>query len=363
MADLHPSLLKRKIIHVDMDAFFASVEIRDNPALRGRPIVVGGSPTSRGVVSTASYEARKFGIRSAMPCSRAAALCPQAIFLPPRFDAYCEVSRDIRKIFSEYSNLVEPMSLDEAYIDVTNNPQGLYAVKIAQEIRRKVFEVTSLTCSVGVAPNKLVAKIASDVNKPNGITVVLPEQVEAFMKNLPMRKISGIGPVSEKKLESAGIRICCDLWKYSQEELEDKFDHWGEWLWYVSRGIDERPVESFYIRKSLGKEETYPTDILDIAVVISHIKEIAAEVADSLVKKNIKGRTITLKIKYADFTQITRSQSIEAPTNDVAIIEDVAKTQLSKTEVGKKKVRLIGVSVSNLDGETTTLIGSDDEDD
>lgn len=350
--DPHPSLLKRKIIHVDMDAFFAAVETRDNPSLKGKPIVVGGLPTARGVVSTASYEARKFGIHSAMACSQAQKLCPSVIFVPPRFDAYQEVSNQIRTIFREYTDLVEPMSLDEAYLDVTQNKHDLYAVKIAQEIKRKVFETTTLTCSVGVAPNKMIAKIASDANKPNGITVVLPDQVLKFVEHLPLRKISGVGPVTERRLAQAGFKVCSDVWKYSLDELEEKFETSANWLWEISRGIDESPVDISYERKSLGHEQTFPQDILDKNELIKRIEVVAAEVCEELKERNLQGRTITLKVKYANFEQITRAQSIKDVTNKVEDVSNIACQLVEKTEIGKRKVRLIGVSVSNLVGET-----------
>lgn len=338
-----------------MDAFYASIEMRDNPALRGRPVVVGGSPNSRGVVCTGNYEARKFGVHSAMACSRAAKLCPQAVFLPPRFEVYTEVSRQLREIFRAYTPLVEPMSLDEAYLDVTDNSLGLYAVQIAKRIKDDVLKATRLTCSAGVAPNKLLAKIASDMKKPNGLTIVLPAAAAAFMRDLPVRKIPGVGPVTEKRLAEHGIQFCRDILGQSQERLEDMLGSFGPWLLDAALGIDESPVDATFVRKSLGKEETFPTDISDLAVLHRHIDELSADVAESLQERDIKGRTVVLKVKYDDFTQITRCSSQALPINDVMSIAAVAKSLLLKTEAGRRKVRLLGVTVSKLEGDTTEV--------
>lgn len=346
--DIHPSLLERKIIHFDMDAFYASVEIRDDPSLKGKPVVVGGSPDSRAVVTTASYEARKYGVRSAIPCSQAARLCPQAIFIRPNFEKYRAVSEAIRRIFRKYTPLIEPLSLDEAYLDVTNNEHGFYAVKIAKLIQEEVFETLHLTGSAGVAPNKLLAKIASDMRKPHGLTAVLPEQAQSFMGPLPLRKICGIGPVTEKKLSEVGLRICRDVWRYSLGELEDKVGNMAAWLYDGSRGLDERPVETSWERKSLGREETFSADILDVTALWDELNGLAESVVSDLHDEGLLGRTVTLKVRYGDFKRITRSQSLPAPVNDVGTIRDIAKSLLDKTEAGRRRIRLLGISVSNL---------------
>lgn len=345
---VHPSLLLKKIIHIDMDAFYASVEIRDNPDLAGKPVVVGGSPQSRGVVCTASYEARKFGIRSAMACSQAHRLCPKAVFIRPNFSKYREVSEKIREIFSRYTKLIEPLSLDEAYLDVTGHE--LYAVKIASLIRQQVYEETKLTCSAGVAPNKMIAKIASDINKPNGITIVLPDQVLAFMENLPLRKINGIGPATEKRLQAEGFNLCKDIWPYTVYELHEKLgDRMGDWLHKRSRGIDDRAVSTSRKRKSLGTEDTFAKDIKDKATIQGEIKRIGESVAESLQSRSFVGKTVTLKVKYADFKQITRSLTLDYYTNSANDIILAANDLLEKTEAGQKPVRLLGISMSKLE--------------
>jgi DNA polymerase IV len=345
---IHPSLLRRKIIHFDMDAFYASIEMRDDPHLRGRPVVVGGSPNSRAVVCTANYEARRFGIRSAMACSRAARLCPQAIFISPNFQKYSAVSHEIRKIFLNYSPKIEPLSLDEAYIDVTDHLNGRYAVKIAKQIQDEVLSTTQLTGSAGVAPNKLLAKIASDMRKPHGLTAVMPAQALDFMGPLPLRKIHGIGPVSEKRLAEAGLHHCRDVWKYSREELIAHIGNYGDWLYDASRGIDDREVETSWVRKSLGREETFSTDILEIPQILSELKSIAIAVTQDLHDDLLQGRTITLKIRYDDFTRITRSRTLKECTNDPSVIESTASELLSLTDAGRRKIRLVGISISNL---------------
>jgi DNA polymerase-4 len=347
--EVHPSLLKRKIIHVDMDAFYASVEVRDNPALADKPLVIGGSPQSRAVVCTASYEARKFGIRSAMSCSRAYRLCPQAIFLPPNFSAYTAASEKIRAIFARYTDLIEPLSLDEAYLDVTLNQSGLFATQIAKAIQAAVRDELHLSCSVGVGPNKLIAKIASDLRKPGGITVVVPERVLEFMENLDVRKIFGVGPATEKRLHEIGISKCRDLWDVPIKKLEAQLGSFAHWIADAARGIDEREVETSWERKSLGREETFAADILDMPLLKQALMNLSKDVAESLAEEEFVGRTIVLKVKYADFQQITRSHSLPSATASSEEIFTCAQKLLSeKTEAGKRKIRLVGVSVSNL---------------
>ncbi len=349
MDAVHPSLLERKIVHFDMDAFYASIEIRDDPSLKDRPLVIGGSPNSRGVVCTASYAARKFGIRSAMPCSQAARLCPTAVFLPPDFPKYQQASREIRAIFAQYTSLIEPLSLDEAYLDVTHNAQGLLATKLAKLMQEQIHEELKLTGSAGVAPNKLLAKIASDINKPKGLAVILPQQVRRFMEHLPLRRIHGIGPASDKRLQQLGLVLCRDVWQRQAGELEAQLGSMGRWIWERAHGLDDRPVEVERERKSLGKEDTFPADILDLDQLIGELRAIARSVAEALQKRSLKGKTITVKCKYADFNQVTRSQSLPLATDAVEILQTVACDLLRQTEAGRRRVRLLGVSVANFE--------------
>ncbi|MEY4064322.1 MAG: polymerase, partial [Pseudomonadota bacterium] len=279
---VHPSLLKRKIIHVDMDAFYAAVEIRDNPELNGKPVVIGGSPQSRAVVCTSSYEARKFGIRSAMSCAQAFRQCPQAIFLPPNFSKYSEVSRQIRAIFARYTHLIEPLSLDEAFLDVTDNVQGLYASQIGRAIQSAVAEELQLSCSVGVAPNKLVAKIASDFRKPAGITIVPPEKVAAFMRALAVRKIFGVGPATEKRLHQIGLKTCEDVLNIPLITLEHQLGSFAHWIHNAAQGIDERRVNTHRERKSLGREETFAEDIASLPPLLEELNTLAEKVSRDL---------------------------------------------------------------------------------
>jgi DNA polymerase-4 len=349
MGAVHPSLLERKIIHFDMDAYYASIEIRDDPSLKDKPLVIGGSPQSRAVVCTASYVARKYGIKSAMPCSQAARLCPEAVFLAPNFHKYHKVSQEIRAIFHQYTHWIEPLSLDEAYLDVTHNERGLYAIKIARLIQEQIHDELKLTGSAGVAPNKLLAKIASDINKPKGLTVILPDQVRRFMEHLPLRRIHGVGPASDKRLQQAGLSYCRDVWKRDPDELERLLGSMGRWIWERSQGIDDRPVEVERERKSLGKEDTFATDILDLDVLIKELRALSQEVADALQRRGLRGKTITVKCKYADFHQVTRSRSLSTATDEASLIEEVACELLRQTEAGQRKVRLLGVSVANFE--------------
>lgn len=352
---IHPSLYLRKIIHFDMDAFYASIEIRDNPSLKGRPVVVGGSPKSRGVVCTASYEARRFGIHSAMPCSKAARLCPDAIFLKPDFSKYSRVSDQIRGIFRQYTAIIEPLSLDEAYLDVTNNSQGLFAVKIAKMIQEDIRRHLGLSGSAGVAPNKLLAKIASDLRKPGGISVVLPEQVHSFMGPLPLRKIHGIGPVTNAKLQAVGYNQCRDIWAIPLHLLEKQIGNLAPWLFNASRGIDERPLQTTWERKSLGKEETFQRDSMDTRELEQKLFGLCLGIVEDLAQEDLQGRTITLKVKYNDFRRITRSRSLPHPTGELAAIFNTAKDLLGHTEAGQRAVRLLGISLSNLEKTVSVL--------
>ncbi|MCP4352182.1 MAG: DNA polymerase IV [Desulfobacterales bacterium] len=338
----------RKIIHIDMDAFYASVEQRDRPELKGKPVIVGGDPDKRGVVAACSYEARKFGIHSAMSSKRASKLCPQAVFIRSRFEAYRAVSARIREVFHEYTDLVEPLSLDEAFLDVTENKKGMkFATQIAREIKQEIFERTSLTGSAGVSFNKFLAKVASDFDKPDGLTVVTPGQADEFIAKLPIRKFFGVGKVTEKKMLDMGIKTGTDLKKMDKELLTRLFGKPGEYFYSIVHGQDNRPVEPNRIRKSLGKETTLYEDIDDKEQMAEILEQIALQVENSLKKHNLKGMTITLKIKFSDFQTVTRSATTAEYVQDAAIIMEHIRTLLANTEAGIKKVRLLGITVSN----------------
>jgi DNA polymerase-4 len=339
----------RKIIHIDMDAFYASVEQRDNPEYKGKPLVVGGLPTGRsGVVATASYEARKFGIRSAMPSKTALQLCPHALFVLPRFDAYKEVSGKIREIFSRYTDLIEPLSLDEAYLDVTIDKLNIgSAIEIATQIKKAIKDELQLTASAGVSINKFVAKIASDINKPDGLKFIGPSAIESFMENLPVEKFYGVGKVTAAKMKTMGLHTGADLKRLSQEELVQHFGKAGRFYYQIVRGIDERVVQTHRETKSLAAEDTFAYDLTTTAEMETELDKIAGLVYNRLLKKNLQGRTITLKIKYSDFRQITRNKSFVAPVSDLDIIRTVAKQLLAATSPEGKLIRLLGIAVSN----------------
>jgi DNA polymerase-4 len=345
----------RKIIHIDMDAFYASVEQRDRAELRGQPVIVGGDPKSRGVVAACSYEAREFGIHSAMASSTAYRLCPDAVFIRPRFDVYRAVSSEIRKIFCEYTDLVEPLSLDEAFLDVTENYMNMAsATLIAREIKKKIFNRTGkLTASAGVSFNKFIAKVASDMNKPDGITVITPDMADEFIDELPIRKFFGVGKVTEEKMLNVGIKTGADLKRYKKEQLVQMFGKSGSYFYNIAHGMDDRPVEPNRIRKSIGKETTFIEDIDDTNQMVEILENIADRLENSLIKHEAKGRTITLKLKYFDFHSITRSVTIDGPADSAAVIMEYVRPLLSKTEAGKKKVRLLGISISNFDDQET----------
>jgi len=344
----------RKIIHIDMDAFYASVEQRDRPEFKGKAVIVGGEPDSRGVVAACSYEARKFGIHSAMSCSRAYKLCPHAVFLRPRFDAYKRVSHEIRQVFFEYTDLVEPLSLDEAFLDVTVNKKDISsATEIAGEIKRKIFERTDgLTASAGVSFNKFLAKVASDFRKPDGLTVITPERAPAFIDHLPVGRIFGVGKVTEKKMHQLGINRGADLKKFKKEELLSLFGKAGSYFYKIVHGKDDRPVVSHHIRKSVGKETTLEEDIDDINVMHDVLSLLAEKIEKYFDSESQKGKTITLKVKYHDFTQVTRSLTIDKYISSKDQMMDLIIPLLSSTEAGKKKVRLLGMSISNFSDKT-----------
>ncbi len=344
-----PQLSHRKIIHIDMDAFYASVEQRDNPELRGKPLVVGGLPEGRGgVVATASYEARKFGIRSAMPSKQALQLCPHAIFVRPRFPAYKEASQRIREIFGRYTDLIEPLSLDEAYLDVTNDKLNIgSAIEIAKQIKQAIKDELQLTASAGVSINKFVAKIASDINKPDGLTFIGPSSIESFMEKLPVEKFYGVGKVTAKKMKNLGLHLGADLKKLTHDEIVRHFGKPGRFYYQIVRGIDDREVQPHRETKSSGAEDTFAYDLTTIEEMETELDKIATLVADRLQRYNLKGRTITLKIKYNDFKQITRNKSFLSPVADLETISTTAKQLLAATNPQDKKIRLLGISLSN----------------
>ena len=337
----------RKIIHVDMDAFFASVEQRDNPELRGKPVAVGhGGP--RGVVAAASYEARKFGVHSAMPSLTAMRLCPELIFIKHRFEVYTSVSRQIREIFLRYTDLVEPLSLDEAYLDVTWNKIGLpSATLIAQRIKREILEATQLTASAGVSYNKFLAKLASDVDKPDGLTVILPEQALEFLGKMPIEKFYGVGPATAEKMHQMGVRTGAELRDLSEEILVRAFGKAGSYYFEAARGIDHREVTPSRERKSLGAERTFERDLVTEEDMLKRLDPITREVWEDLEKRDLHGRTVTLKIKYADFVQRTRSHSPGATVEDLETLWKIIRRLLREPELPRKPVRLLGVTVSH----------------
>jgi len=343
-----PKSIQRKIIHIDMDAFYAAVEQRDFPQYRNKPIVVGGSPDGRGVVATASYEARKFGIHSAMSARRAIQLCPEAIFVRPRFDAYKSVSVHIREIFSRYTDLIEPLSLDEAYLDVTADKLDIgSALEIAKQIKDAIRDELNLSASAGVSSNKFVAKIASDMNKPDGLTFIGPSKIERFMEKLPVEKFFGVGKVTADRMKKMGLHNGADLKQLSEKEMILKFGKAGAFYYKIVRGIDDRPVRPDRITKSLGAEDTFEQDIESVEEMFTELEQIAEKVTARLEKNKLKGKTLTLKVKFGDFTQITRSFSFNTPIGDYISIITAAKELLLKAELEGSKVRLLGISLSN----------------
>ena len=341
---------QRKIIHIDMDAFYASIEQRDKPSLKGKPVIVGGNPQSRGVVATCSYEAREYGIHSAMPCKTAYKRCPYAIFVRPRFEVYKQVSYEIREIFYKYTDLVEPLSLDEAFLDVTENKLNIkYATDVAKMIKKEIYEKTGLTASAGVSYNKFLAKLASDYNKPNGLTVIREDNAQSFLDNLPIRKFFGIGKVTQKTLKGLGVENGYDLRQMEINELEFIFKNRGYLFYQLARGIDNREVEPHRERKSIGAETTLTENLdLEDEKLINILDELCEEVANRAKYLKKMGRTVTLKIKYGDFRQITRSASL---TNPIYTHEDIRTNIFNlfkNIEHNHKGIRLIGVTLFNL---------------
>ena len=340
----------RKIIHIDMDAFYASVEQRDNKELRGKPVIVGGSPESRGVVATCSYEARKFGIHSAMPSKVAYVRCPHAIFVPPRFDVYHKVSYEIREIFKRYTDIIEPLSLDEAYLDVTENKKGIeYASIIAKRIKHDIYKEIGITSSAGVSYNKFLAKIASDYQKPNGLTVITPEKAQEFIDKLPIKKFFGIGKVTEKTLKMMGINNGYDLRNMDLIQLETIFKKKGYDMYNFARGIDHRSVKVSRERKSVGAESTFISNVnFDSDELNEHIKEVVKDVYMRLNSINKSGKTITVKVKYEDFQQVTKRHTLKIPIHTYDDILGNTNVLIEKIKDKNKQIQLIGVSISNL---------------
>jgi len=342
----------RKIIHVDMDAFYASVEQRDNPELRGKPIAVGGAE-ARGVVAAASYEARAFGVRSAMPSVTAKRKCPDLVFVKPRFDVYKSVSLDIRAIFSEYTPLVEPLSLDEAYLDVTENLKGIeIATEIALEIREKIKAVTGLNASAGISYNKFLAKMASDLNKPNGQAVITPKNGPGFVAALPVKKFHGVGPATAEKMLRLGIETGADLRGKDLAFLVSHFGKSGPYYYGIARGIDDRQVKPDRVRKSVGAEDTFASDIHAYGPAMDGMMPLIAKVWRYCEANSIAAKTVTLKVKYSDFTQITRSRTLAKGLSSEGAIEDGIRLLLEGVFPVSKGIRLLGVTLSSLEPRT-----------
>jgi DNA polymerase IV len=345
----------RRILHIDMDAFYASVEQRDRPELRGKPVAVGGRPEGRGVVAAASYEARKFGVKSAIPMSRAVRLCPHLMIVRPDFAKYRAASEKVFDIFRSVTPLVEPLSLDEAYLDVTENAWGEPLGKVvAQRLKAEIKAATSLTASAGVAPNKFLAKIASAWRKPDGLTVIAPERMETFLQQLPVDALWGVGPVTAERLRERGITRLVDVRTTDPEVLREAVGSGADWLRQLADGHDDRPVVSEYEPKSSGSENTFSQDLTDILEIRLAIDEMARDAAQWLARRELLCRTVTIKVRYSDFTTVTRSHSAP-PTRDAENLAQRAVALLDKTEAGRRPVRLLGASVHNLiDPDTPT---------
>jgi len=334
-----------------MDCFYAAVHVRDDPALRGRPVVIGGNPEGRGVVAAANYEVRRFGVHSAMPAAEARRRCPHAVFIKPEFPRYREESEAIFAIFRELTPLVQAVSIDEGYLDVTEHLEGFgSATSVAEEIRRRVRSERGLTVSVGVAPNKLAAKIASDHGKPDGLVVVRPGRVVEFLAPLPVRRLHGVGPATERALGELGVATVADLGRVPLDVLTTRFGRHGGVLYEFARGIDGRPVSTERVRKSLGTENTYRRDLTDVAEMRREIRRLALEVAEGLERRDLAGRTVTLKVRYEDFTTVTRARTLVGPTAHAGVIARLALDLLDDTDARQRPVRLLGVTASNLAG-------------
>ena len=343
----------RRIIHIDMDAFYTSVEQRDDPKLRGKPVAVGGPAASRGVVAAASYEARVFGVRSAMPMAHAVRRCPDLVVVPPDFARYRAVSQQVMAILRSSTPLVEPLSLDEAYLDVTDNLWGEpLATKVAKTLKARIRAELELTASAGVAPNKFLAKIASGWNKPDGLTVIAPERVEEFLRGLPVEALWGVGPVTAKKLRRIGIERLLDVRAADEERLRRAVGSLAGWLKGLSRGEDPRPVEPDRPWKSLSGETTYEKDLVDLERIRAEIEQLARRAAASLERRSLRARTVTIKVRFADFSTVTRSHTAGAPTRDPSEIAARALALLKRTDAARRPVRLLGVGAHGLIDES-----------
>ncbi|HTE29869.1 MAG TPA: DNA polymerase IV [Chryseolinea sp.] len=340
---------QRKIIHIDMDAFYASVEQRDNAGYRGKPIAVGGSPEGRGgVVATASYEARKFGVRSAMSSKLAKQRCPDLIFVRPRFEAYKEASLKIREIFKRYTDLIEPLSLDEAYLDVSEDKRNIgSAIEIAKQIKDAIKDELQLTASAGISINKFVAKIASDLDKPNGLTFIGPSRIESFMEALPVEKFFGVGKVTADRMKRMGLFTGADLKKLTEDQLISHFGKSGRFYYKIVRGIDEREVQSSRETKSVGAEDTFPYDLRSLDEMHDELDKLSTVVNERMRRNGLQARTVTLKVKYHDFKQVTRSTSIADVIADIGQLRSLAKQLLATVDIEEKRIRLLGITLSN----------------
>lgn len=343
------NFIQRKIIHIDMDAFYASVEQRDFPELRGKPLAVGGLPEGRGgVVATASYEARKFGIHSAMPSKTAQRLCPDLIFVYPRFDVYKAVSRKLHEIFHRYTDIIEPLSLDEAYLDVTENKLGIdYAMDIARDIKKAIREELNLTASAGVSVSKFMAKIASDLDKPDGLTFIGPSRIGSFMEQLKVEKFYGVGKVTAARMQSMGINRGADLKKYTEAELIQLFGKVGRFYYNIVRGVDDRPVQPYREIKSVSVEDTYQEDLITKEAMLEEFTVLTAKLQNRLDSRGLKGKTLTLKFKFHDFAIMTRSKSVSGFIEDERMIGTLTRQILDNIDLENRKVRLLGIGVSN----------------
>lgn len=340
----------RKIIHIDMDAFYAAVEQRDHPQYRNKPLIVGGKPDSRGVVATCSYEARTFGIHSAMPSSQAYRLCPHAIFVKPRFEAYREASAIIRSIFARYSESVEPLSLDEAYLDVSANTLFQGSAKLlAKQIKQDIVRQTGLIASAGVSCNKFLAKVASDLGKPDGLYLITPQQAAAFVERLPIGKFHGIGPSTEKKMQALGISNGLELKRMPLYLLQQHFGKSAQYYHDIARGIDHRPVNADRTRKSIGVETTFDSDIQGNQQLLQHLQSLLQQALGKLAQSRLLAHTLTIKIKFANFVQITRSRTLAEPIADGPANQLLLNELLKNTGVDRQAVRLLGVTLSSLD--------------
>lgn len=343
--------MTRKILHLDMDAFYASVEQRDRPELRGRPVVVGGPPQSRGVVCTASYEARVFGVRSAMPSAEAFRRCPQAVFLPPDMERYQAVSRQIQAVFASYTDKLEPLSLDEAYLDVSEDARGIGSATLtAAAIRREVLEATRLTVSAGVAPNKFLAKVASDLEKPDGLTVIPPERIEAVLATLPVRRVPGVGKVTAEVCKRHGIEFACDFLRFPEEELVTWFGSQGVQLRALAAGIDVRPVRGGRERLQVSVEDTFPVDLVGREQARGQLERLAQTLAGRLARKGLRGHTLTLKLTFADFQKISRRRTLGLPLSEASELLALGEELLWETDVAERPIRLLGLGLSKLEG-------------